>query len=306
MTGNKQYIYLGLSFIEGAFESRKALDCAAMTLVAKCTFGSGVIKKDDGLVRRLMAVFGIGFKHLKQWLADAQERGQLRDCGDRYELLPIRDKDTDPLGFRASLPDVLPCAWGTDNGEKKSKLTPRKAADFLRKAQAFIMTREKEKMDHAAHTATDPKTHRGYKRAKALLAKSKKCQLRRSSDSLSSRDDMATLEAELMKGTSIRRFAQHMGGVSVPTARKLLREMEAQGWINSKDMHLRTGWEKGQFSRGYLDWANANFPGHLYLDGEGAVWCLGPKVYRTSRKGRNDFMRLVPEAKKARGEEKKG
>lgn len=220
---SKQNIYLSTLKASWAVQDKDELDCLGFCVMGKLLFGCSVMKKTS--IRNYKEMFRMGVDRFKRILANCVERGYIDDCGGFYRFNAIKEAKAQNFALN------LPTSWGKGS-DKHSKVTLNQVKDCIRKVVEYDKLDKKDSIENALRLNADPKTYKSYRKAKKLCSRI---------------SHNSVLDGKL-RGTSMARIAKNMNTYKAK-ARKLMREMTADGWINNRPVIIKTGFKSEQFSQ---------------------------------------------------------
>ncbi len=243
---NNQHLYISTLKASQAVYDKDELDCLAFCTMGKLMFGCSVMIKTS--VRNFKSMFRMGVERFKRILSNCIVRGYITDCGSHYSFNPI--KEAKAQNALVSLPNV----WGK-KGDKRSAVTLNQVKDYIRKVVEYDKLDKKDSIENALNTKANPTTHKAYKKAQKLC--------RRISHN-------SVLEGKL-RGTSMARVAKNMNTYKAK-ARKLMKEMVRDGWIDNRPVTIRTNFKPEQFSKHALALTKE-------MGWHGSYFCLGRTIF---------------------------
>lgn len=243
---DNQHLFISTLKASQAVRDKDELDCLAFCTMGKLMFGCSVMIKVS--VRNYKYMFRMGVERFKRILSKCIVRGYITDCGNHYRFNAI--KQAKAQNALVSLPNV----WGR-KGEKRSAVTLNQVKDYIRKVVEYDKLDKKDSIENALKTKADPKTMVSYRKALKLC--------RRISHN-------SVLEGRL-RGTSMARVAKNMNTYKAK-ARRLMREMVADGWISNRPVTIKTNFKPEQFSRYALALTKE-------MGWHGSYFCLGRSIF---------------------------
>lgn len=205
-----------------AVKDKTYLDCLAFCIMGKLLFGCSVMNKSTARAYKYM--FRMGTQRFKRIFNDCVKRGMVVDRGGKFFFTPIKEAKAQNAVVE------LPRAWGK-GGDKRSAISLNEAKDYIRKVVQYDKLEKKAAIENALKAKADPKTLKSYKKADRLCSRI---------------SNNPALHGKL-RGTSMARVALNMRTYKAK-ARKLMREMVADGWLDNTPVCIKTGFKLPQFS----------------------------------------------------------
>ncbi len=218
----EQKIYISTFKTNRAVRDKDELDCLAFCVMGKLMFGCSIMTKTTA--RNYKRMFRMGTERFSRILGNCIKRGYVTDRGTHYFFNPIKEAKAQNAVIE------LPRAWGRGN-EKRSAITLNQAKDYIRKIVQYDKIDKKGAIENALKAKADTKTLKSYRKAQRLCSRiSNKPVLR-----------------GRIRGTSMTRVAKNMNTYKAK-ARKLMREMVADGWIFNTPVTIKTNFRMSQLS----------------------------------------------------------
>ncbi len=218
----EQKIYISTIKASRAVRDKDELDCLAFCVMGKLMFGCSIMTKTTA--RNYKRMFRMGTERFSRILGNCIERGYVTDCGNHFLFNPIKEAKAQNAVIE------LPRAWGRGN-DKRSAVTLNQAKDYIRKIVQYDKLDKKDVIENALKAKADPKTVKSYRKAQRLCSRI---------------SNNPVLRGRL-RGTSMARVAKNMNTYKAK-ARKLMREMVADGWISNTPVTVKTDFKLSQFS----------------------------------------------------------
>ena len=243
---SKQNIYISTLKASRAVRDKDELDCLAFCTMGKLIFGCSIMIKTS--VRDYKYMFRMGVERFKRILSNCLMRGYITDCGDRYRFNAI--KEAKAQNALVSLPNV----WDRRD-DKRSAVTLNQVKDYIRKVVEYDKLDKKDSIENALRAKANPATLKVYRKAKKLC----------------SRISHNSVLTGKLRGTSMARVANNMNTYKAK-ARRLMREMVADGWISNRPVTIKTNFKPEQFSRHALTLTKE-------MGWHGSYFCLGRSIF---------------------------
>lgn len=215
-------------------------------------FGASVMNKTTA--REYKHMFRMGTQRFNRVLSGCIDRGLITEGADSYKICKIKEAKTQNMVVE------LPYCWGT--GSKRSVITLNEAKDYIRKVVAYDKFDKKDAIENALRVKANPKTQKSYRKAQSLC----------------SRISHNSALTGKRRGTSMSRIASTMNTYKAK-ARKLTRQMVADGWMSNAPVTIKTDFKLEQFSSYALPyikqygWLGSYF--HLGYD----IYCRVANIY---------------------------
>ena len=262
---SKQKLYISTRLARQAVLDKDELDCLAFSVMCKLMFGCSVMKK--ATARQYKAMFRMGIARFKRILGNCLTRGYITEYDNHYKINPVKEE------YFQNMIVELPLAWG-HRDEKTTAVSLNRIKDFIRKVVQYHKFTQKEAIENALEAKANPKTYNQYRRANRL------CSRISNNPSLSGK----------FRGTSIARVAKNTG-VGRQKARRLLKEMVANGWLNNHPVNFKAPFPLEQFNqKALLPLKEMGWFGSYYRLGND-IYCRAANIYTVNGNSRLKFLR---------------
>lgn len=249
----EQRLYISTIKAREAVQDNFELECLAFCVMGKLLFGCSVMQKTTA--RRYKYMFRMGYERFTRLLSGCISRGLVIEYGSFYRFAAV--KDFNAMNMRIELPK----AWGKSL-KKRSAIKITQVKDYIRKVVQYDLFEKKASIDNALKSQNNPRNLRAYKKSQRLLARI---------------SHNSTLTGNF-RGTSVARVAANMH-TDAQKARKLLREMEASGWLSHRAVIFDTGYNASQFTPYTLQLVKEfGWKGSYFRVGE-KIYCQAANVY---------------------------
>ena len=213
-------------------------------------------------------MFRMGTARINRIMSACIAKGYIVDCGSSLRVGKIKDAKAQNMIIE------LPLSWGADN--KRTMATLNEIKDYIRKVVAYEKFAKKDAIENALKAKANPKGLKSYRKAQRLCSRI---------------SNNPALNGKL-RGTSMSRVALNMNTYKAK-ARRLMRQMVADGWLSNTPITIKTGFRLKQFSEYALaltkrmGWCGSYFRlGH-------DIFCRVANIYRLQGDSKLRYLRSV-------------
>lgn len=261
-----QKIYISTDLAHKAVADKTELDCLAFCVMCKLMFGSSVIRKTTA--REYKRMFRMGTQRFNRIMSDCIAKGYITEQVNSFKVGRIKQAKAQNMVIELAM------VWG--RGDKRSAITLNEAKDYIRKVVAYDKFDKKDAIENALKAKANPKNLKSYKKALRLCSRI---------------SHNSALDGKL-RGTSMSRIAATMGTYKAK-ARKLSRQMVADGWLSNSPITIKTGFRLEQFSQYALAYVKQlGWHGSYFRVGHD-IFCRVANIYKLEGDSKLRYLRSI-------------